>query len=139
MDHLFLKLRNLAELAAGGHDELEFVGGVDGASAAGGLRSEHAKNQAPRAAHKEENGARQRQEGFHRRGDGEGYLLGALQGQGLRDQFPEDHVHVGDEAESDGDGDRMGVDGRVRDFVDELHAFRPGARPWARRSSRESG
>ena len=40
VDHLFLKLGDLAELAAGGDDELEFVGGVDGAAAAGRLRSE---------------------------------------------------------------------------------------------------
>ena len=32
-------------------------------------------------------------------------------------------MHICDEAESDGDGDRMGVDGRVRDSVDELHPF----------------
>ena len=40
VDHLFLKFGNLAELAAGGDDQLEFVGRVDRASAAVGLRAE---------------------------------------------------------------------------------------------------
>ena len=50
-------------------------------------------------------------------------MLGALQGQRLRDQFAQDHVHVGDQAEGDGDGDGVGVDRGVRDLVDEAHAF----------------
>ncbi len=42
---------NLAELAAGGDDELEFVGGVNGAAAAGVARAEEAQDQAAGAAH----------------------------------------------------------------------------------------
>ena len=87
VDHLFLKLGNLAELAAGGHDELEFVGRVNGAAAAGGLRAEQPQHQAAGAAHEEEDGARKGEESLHGRGDGEGNLLGALQGQSLRHQF----------------------------------------------------
>ena len=123
VNHLFLKLGNLAELAAGGHDEFEFVGRVNGAAAAGGLCAEQPQNQAAGAAHEEQDGARKGEEGLHGRGDGEGDLLGALQGQSLRDQFAQDHVHVGDQAEGDGDRDGVGVDGRVRNFVDEPHAF----------------
>ena len=114
VDHLFLKLGNLAELAAGGDDEFEFVGRVDGASAAGRLRTKHPQNQATGAAHEEQDGARKGEEGLHGRGHGESDLLGALQGQSLRHQFAEDHVHVGDQAEGDGDGDGVGVDGGVR-------------------------
>ena len=40
VNHLFLEFRNLSELAAGGDDEFEFVGGVNSASAAGGLCAE---------------------------------------------------------------------------------------------------
>src|SRR5580700_11659499 len=40
VDHFFLKLGNLAELAARGHDQFEFVGRVDGASTASRLCAE---------------------------------------------------------------------------------------------------
>ena len=40
VDHFFLKFRDLAELAARGDDQLEFVRRMDGASAARGLRTE---------------------------------------------------------------------------------------------------
>ena len=56
MDHLFLRLGDLAELAAGGDDELEFVGRVDGAAAAGVARSEEAQDQAAGAAHEKQHG-----------------------------------------------------------------------------------
>ena len=101
-----------------------------------GLRAKEAQDQAAGAAHKEQDGAGEGEERLHGRGDGEGDLLGALQGQSLRDEFAEDHVHVGDQAEGDGDGDGVGVDGGVRHFVDELACLPPGGRPWARRSSR---
>ena len=87
------------------------------------LRAEQAQNEAAGAAHEKEDGAREGEERLHGRGDGEGDLLGALQGQSFRDQFAEDHVHVGDQAEGDGDGDGVGVDGGVRHLVDELHPF----------------
>src|ERR1700722_13547013 len=40
VNHFFLRLRDLAELAAGCGSEVEFVGGVDGAAAASSARSE---------------------------------------------------------------------------------------------------
>ncbi len=49
-------------------------------------------------------------------------MLGTLKSQGLGDQLAEDDVHVGDQAEGDGNGDGVGVDGSVRHAVDELHA-----------------
>ena len=87
------------------------------------MRAEQPQHQAAGAAHKKEDRAREGEEGLHGRGDGQSNLLGALQGQGLWDQFAEDHVHVGDQAEGDDDGDGMGVDSGVGDFVDELHPF----------------
>ena len=84
MNHFFLRFWNLAELAAGGDDELEFVGGVDGAAAARVAGSEEAQDEAAGAAHEEEQRTRDGQERFHRSGDGQRDLLGALQGQSLR-------------------------------------------------------
>jgi hypothetical protein len=123
VNHLLLKLGDLAELAARGHDELEFVGRVDGAATPCVLGPEEAQHQAAGAAHEEEDGAGEGEEGLHGSCDGEGDLLGALQGQGFRHQFAQNHVQVGDHAEGDGDGDGMGVDRGVRHPVDELQAF----------------
>ena len=123
MDHLFLEFGNLAELAAGGHDQFEFVGRMNGASAAGRLGAEQPQYQAAGASHEEQQRAGDSEESLHGRGDGQGDLLGALQGQRLRHQFAENHVHVGDQAEGDPDGDRMGINSRVRHFLDEAHAF----------------
>ncbi len=123
MNHLLLKLGNLAELAAGGHDQFEFVGGMDGTAAAGGLFAKKAQDQAARAAHEKQNGTREGEESLHGSGNRQGHLLGALQGQGFRHQFAENHVHVGDQAESDNDGDGVGVDRGVWHAVDEAHPF----------------
>ena len=139
VDHFFLERGNLAELAAGGDDQLEFVGRMNGASAAGLAGAEDPQNQAAGAAHEKKNGTGEGEEGLHGRGDGEGDLLGALQGQSLRDQFAEDDVHIGDQAEGDGDGDGVGVDGGVRDFFGRTPCIPRGGRPWVRRSSPESG
>ena len=130
VNHFFLELGNLAELAAGGDDEFEFVGRVDGATTPRVMGAEESQNQAAGAAHKEEDGAGDGEENLHGGGDGEGDLLGALQGQGLGNEFAEDHVHVGDQAEGDDDGDGVGVDGRVRHAVDELHAFHQAGDHW---------
>ena len=123
VDHLFLELGDLAELAAGGDDELEFVGRVDGAAAARVAGAEEPQHQAAGAAHEKQHGAGEGEEGFHGRGDGQGDLLGALQGQGLRNEFAENHVQVGDQAEGDHDGDAVGIDGGVRNSLHELQSF----------------
>ncbi len=112
VDHLLLKLGNLAELAAGGHDELQFVGRVD-----------EPQDQATGPAHKEEDGTGERKKGLHGRSHRKRHLLSPLQGKGLGHEFAEDHVHVGDQAEGDRDGDGMSIDGGMRDTVDELHPF----------------
>src|SRR6202043_1617823 len=54
VDHFFLELGNLAELPAGGHDELQFIWGVNGASTTRGLRAKDAQNQATGTAHEEQ-------------------------------------------------------------------------------------
>ena len=123
VDHFLLRLGNLAELAAGGDDELEFVGRVDGAAAAGFAGAEEPQDQAAGAAHEKKHGAGEGEERFHGRGHGEGDLLGALQGESLGHEFAEEDVQVGDQAEGDDDGDAVGVDGGVRNFVDELESF----------------
>ena len=123
MNHLFLKFGDLAELAAGGDDELEFIGRVNRATAPRVLRAEDAKDQASGAAHKEEERAGQGEEGLHGCGNGQGDLLGALQGESLRHEFAEQHVQVSDQAESDGDGDGVGINGGVGYAVNELEAL----------------
>ena len=123
MDHFFLKFRDLAELAAGGHDQFEFVGRVDGASTTCRLGPKETQHHASGAAHKEQDRTRQGEERLHGRGDRKGNLLGALQGQSFRDQLAEDYVHVGDQAEGDGDRDGVGVDRGVRNSVNETHPF----------------
>ena len=123
VDHLFLRLGNLAELAAGGDDEFEFVGRVDGATAAGFAGAEKSQNQAAGAAHEEKHRAGESEKRLHGRGHGEGNLLGALQGKSLGHEFAEQDVQVGDQAEGDDDGDAVGVNRGVRDFVNETEGF----------------
>src|ERR1700691_1903568 len=117
VDHLFLRGGNLADLAAGGDDELEFVGGVDGAAAAGITGAEKPQDQASGAAHEKKYGACEGEERFHGSSHSQGDLLGALQGESLGDEFAEQDVEIGDEAEGDDDGDAVGVDGRVRNLM----------------------
>src|SRR5579864_153597 len=56
VDHFFLEFGNLAELAAGSHDELEFVGGMNWAAAPSGVRAENPQDQATGAPHKKKDG-----------------------------------------------------------------------------------
>ena len=53
MDHFFLEGRDLAELSAGGHDQLEFVRRVDW-TLANFRRTEYPQNRTRRPAHHEE-------------------------------------------------------------------------------------
>src|SRR5580693_7752832 len=117
VDHFFLRLGDLAELAAGGNDELEFVGGVDSAAAAGVAGTEEAQDQAAGTAHEEKYGAGQGEESFHRSGHGQGNLLGTLQGQSLWNQLSQQDMQVGDQAESDRDGDAVGIHRGVGDLL----------------------
>ncbi len=89
VNHFFLRLGNLAELAAGGDDELEFIRRVNGAAATGFAGTEESQHQTAGAAHEEEQGASEGEESFHGCGDGEGYLLGALEGECFRDELTE--------------------------------------------------
>ena len=123
VDHLFLRFGNLAELAAGRDNEFEFIGRVDRAAAAGFAGAEEAQHQATGTAHEEKQRAGEGEECFHGRCNGEGDLLGALQGQGFRDEFAEENVQVSDETEGDYDGDAMSIDRRVWHFVNEAETF----------------
>ena len=118
MNHLFLKLWNLAELSAGRDDQLEFVRRVDGA-AASFLRAEDTQHQPTGAPHNKEDRTRDREKSFHGRGHGQSDVLSALQSQSFRHKFAEDHVHVGDQAERDRDSYAMSVGRRVRKVADE--------------------
>ena len=137
VDHFFLRLGNLAELAAGGDDELEFVGRMNGAPRRVSRAPKIRKHQAAGAAHEEKYRAGEGEERLHGRGHGQGNLLGTLQGQRLRNEFAQNHVQVGDQAESDGDGDAVGVNRGVRNLVERNGCTRPGGPPWVRRSSPE--
>src|ERR1022692_5213551 len=95
MDHLFLRFGDLPELAAGGDDELEFVGGVDGAAAAGIARAEKPQDQATGPAHEKKYGAGESEERFHGSGHGEGDLLGGVWGVGVGGGFAGGGVAVG--------------------------------------------
>ncbi len=123
VNHLFLRLGNLAELAAGGDDELEFVGRMNGAAAAGVAGAEKPQDQAAGSAHEKKHGAGEGEERFHRSGHGQGDLLGALQGQRLRNEFAQQNVQVSDQAESDGDSDAVSIDRGVRNFLNETERF----------------
>src|ERR1700728_2003379 len=123
VNHLFLKFRNLAKLAAGGDDELELVRRVDSAPPPGVLSAEETKYQAARPAHDKKNGPRNRKKSLHRRSHREGDVLGALQGQSLGHELAQQHVHVSDQAERDNDGDRVRINLGVGHAMDKLHAF----------------
>src|SRR5579872_211860 len=122
MDHLFLKFRNLSELAAGGDDEFELVGRMDSTAAASGLSAEHSQNQSAGAAHKVKHRACDGEEGLHGRGNREGDLLRTLQRQGLGNQFAQDDVHVSDQGKGNRDGNAVGVDGDVGKALHEVQA-----------------
>jgi hypothetical protein len=119
VDHFLLRRGNLAELAAGGDDELEFVGGVDRASTAGVPRAEESQDEAAGTAHEKKQRASDGEERFHRSSHGKRDLLGALEGESLGNKFAEEDVQVGNQAKSDDDGNTVGIDGGVRDLLDK--------------------
>src|SRR5580692_1860058 len=80
------------------------------------------RNTRPPERPMKKHGTSQSEKCFHGCGDGQSDLLGALQGQRLRNQLAEDHVHVRDQAEGDHDRDRVGVDRHVRKALHELQA-----------------
>src|SRR5882757_3611610 len=86
VDHLLLKRRDLSELPACGHNELELVGRVY-RTLSNAPRTEYTQDPAGGPAHHEKQGTSQGEEHVHRPGHGEGYLFGTLQGQGFRDEF----------------------------------------------------
>ena len=113
----------MSELAAGGDNEFEFIGRVNRAAAAGFARTENPQDQAAGAPHEKKQGASQGKECFHGCSDRQGDLLGSLQGQRLRNQFAEHHMQIGDQAEGDHDGNAMGIDGGVGNFMHEAERF----------------
>src|ERR1700677_617380 len=64
VDHFFLRLGNLAELAAGGDDEFEFVGGGDGSGPAAFGAAEKFQERAAGTAHEKQEGHGQGEERF---------------------------------------------------------------------------
>ena len=59
-------------------------------------------------------------EDVHGPGDGDGDLIGALQGQGFGHQLTEQHIEVGDEREGQGDGDDVGVEMPMAEAAERL-------------------
>ena len=112
LDHLFLELGNDAEAAGGGHDQLQLLRRMDH----GGthlMGPEAAQHEAGRSADHAQERARHGHEEIHGSGDGQGHALGPLQGHGLRHDFAQDNVEVGDEDEGQRDGDGVSQDGGV--------------------------
>ncbi len=89
------------------------------ATAAGVARAEQSQNQSPGAAHEKQQGAGEGKKRLHGSGDGECNLFSSLQGQSFRDEFAEQNVEVGDQAERDDDGNAVGVDGGVGNLLNE--------------------
>src|SRR4029077_1419966 len=54
--------------------------------------------------------------------DSESDLLGSLQGEGLGDELAQDHVHVSDQGERNGDRDGVGVDSNMGQALDDGQA-----------------
>src|SRR6202451_390448 len=119
VDHFFLEQRNLAKLATGSHNELEFVGRMY-RSLSYLARAEDVQHETGSRAHPENKGPGQGEENLHGSRDRQGYLLAALQSQRLRNQFPKDHVQAGDEDECDADGNPVGVNLRVGDLAERF-------------------
>ncbi len=92
-------------------------------TAAGFAGAEETQHQAAGAAHEEKQRAGEGEERFHGCGHGEGDLLGALQGEGFRHEFAEENVQVSDQAESDHDGDAVGIDRGVWNLMNEAETF----------------
>src|SRR5256885_41664 len=108
VNHFFLKGRNLTELAASRHKQLELIGRMDG-TLANLARAEYTKHDAGGPAHDKKEGAADGEENIHRAGDGQGDLFGTLQGERFRDQFAEDHVQERDQSEGNYYGDAVGI------------------------------
>jgi len=115
---IFLELRNLPHLAAGGHDELELIGRMDRPSP-DLFRAEQAQDKPTRLLHEVQEGLGDGEEDVHGCGDRKGNALGLLQGEGLRDKFPEKDVQVGDHGQGQDDTDGVGVDRGVRHATEE--------------------
>ena len=96
---------------------------MDGAAAAGVTRAEKPQDQTAGPAHEKKHGASEGEECFHGSGHGEGDVFGALQGQSLRHQLAQQNVQVGDEAESDRDGDAVSINRGVWNFVNETEGL----------------
>ena len=112
MNHFFLEGRNLTQLAAGAHDQFQFVGRVH-RPLAQLPRAKYLQHRASRPAHHENQGPRQGEKNVHGGGHREGDLLGSLQGQGLRNQLAQDHVQAGNQDEGNEDGGAVGIDHHV--------------------------
>ena len=95
-------------MAAGGHDELEFIGRVHG-TFPDPARAQRPQHPAGRPAHDEEQRAGQGKEDIHGRRHRQRHLLGALQGQRFGDQFAQDDVQAGDQDEGDEDCNPVSV------------------------------
>ncbi len=99
VDDLFLEGGKQAHAAGGRGDELELFGRVHGAFA-GERRAEETQDEGGGAVHQADGGTRHADEDVHGAGDGEGDALGALQGEGLWDEFAEEEFEVGDGAKA---------------------------------------
>ena len=120
MDDELLVLGQHASATGGGGDELEFFRGVDCAFL-GHRCAEEAQHELGRAVHEADGGPSEVDEKIHRAGDGNGDLFGFAEGEGFRDEFAEQDVKIGDQSESqhDGDdGDQVGVQRGVGDGLE---------------------
>src|ERR1700691_4081500 len=89
--------------------------------------SEDAKNVARHLTHGIDKRTSEGEENFHGGGDCKSDLLATFQGQGLWDQFAEDHVEAGDQTESDDQGDTVGVNRGVGNLIYKAEAFNDAA------------
>ncbi len=113
MNHLLLRPPQNSQPAAGGDDQLQLFRRLhpDLAHLVG---AENFQNRLAGGGHEAQKRRGDGHEDVHRSGDQERNLFGALQGDGLGNDFAQNHDQVGDDDEGRGDGDTMGVERRVR-------------------------
>ena len=116
MDHFFLEGRDLSELPAGGHDELEFVGRVH-RTLSDPARTQRSQYPSRGPAHHEQQRTGQGQKDVHRTGHRQRHLLRPLQGQRLGNQFAQNDVQAGDQNEGDEDCDAVCVNRGVGNIL----------------------